>query len=372
MKMSSKHGCHPQNASRWRTAPIGKRGAGTLSALLLCAGIFTAWWASGVGETESQLLEQARQIFEPIRKDLATPGQPLAAELVSLGRVLYFEPRVSLDGTTGCARCHKPELYGTDALERSAGVEGRRNQRNAPTVLNTALQFAQLWDGNRKNVEEQATRSLLGSFGSPDYASAMSKLEALGYGPAFWAAFPGEKQPLTAENWGKAIGAYERTLLTPAPFDAYLHGDSAALSPEAKTGLRKFIALGCSGCHGGVGVGGGMLQKFGLVKDYWLATGSKEIDNGRFEVTREAADRYVFKVPSLRNVAMTPPYFHDGSVGTLDRAVRIMAEVQLGASLSEDDVRALLAFLGSLTGPLPAEFASVPMLPAGTFPPSKP
>jgi cytochrome c peroxidase len=356
-----------------RVAPAGKAAtAAVLSVPLLCVGVFTAWRALGADDPDADLLRQARQIFQPLPKDLASPGQPIAPELVSLGRTLYFEPRVSLDGTTSCARCHKPQLYGTDALDRSVGVEGRRNQRNAPTVLNTALQFTQLWDGNRKSVEEQATRSLLGSFGSPDYATAMNKLEALGYGPAFKAAFPGEKQPLTAQNWGKAIGAYERTLVTPSPFDAYLEGNAAALSPEAKAGLRRFIALGCSACHSGVGVGGGMFQKFGLVKDYWLATGSKEVDNGRFDVTKDPADRYVFKVPSLRNAAMTPPYFHDGSVATLDQAVRIMAEVQLGTSASEKDVHTIVAFLGSLTGQLPAEFASVPTLPASAFSGTKP
>jgi cytochrome c peroxidase len=356
-----------------RVAPAGKAAtAAVLSVPLLCVGVFTAWRALGADDPDADLLRQARQIFQPLPKDLASPGQPIAPELVSLGRTLYFEPRVSLDGTTSCARCHKPQLYGTDALERSVGVEGRLNQRNAPTVLNTAMQFTQLWDGNRKNVEEQATRSLLGSFGSPDYATAMNKLEALGYAPAFKAAFPGEKQPLTAENWGKAIGAYERTLVTPSPFDAYLEGNAEALSPEAKARLRKFIALGCSGCHSGVGVGGAMFQKFGLVKDYWLATGSKEVDNGRFDVTKDPADRYVFKVPGLRNVAMTPPYFHDGSVATLDQAVRIMAEVQLGTSPSEEGVRAIVAFLDSLTGQLPAEFASVATLPAGVFPATKP
>jgi cytochrome c peroxidase len=343
-----------------------------LSVPVLCAGIFTAWWAFGAGDPDAELLRHAQQIFEPLPKDFAGPGQAIAPELVTLGRTLYFEPRVSLDGTTSCAHCHKPQLYGTDALERSVGVEGRVNQRNAPSVLNTALQFAQLWDGNRKSVEEQATRSLLGSFGSPDYATAMKKLEALGYAPAFKAAFPGEENPLTAQNWGKAIGAYERTLATPSPFDAYLEGNGDALSPEAKAGLRKFIALGCSACHSGVGVGGGMFQKFGLVKDYWQATGSKQVDTGRFEVTKQAADRYVFKVPSLRNVAMTPPYFHDGSVAALNQAVRIMADVQLGTSLSDEDLRAIVAFLGSLTGRLPAEFVSVAILPAGAFPGTKP
>src|SRR5262249_39776009 len=152
------------------------------------------------------------------------------------------------------------------------------------------------------------------SFGNPSDEAAMARLKAVpGYADLFAKAFPGEADPVTADNWGKAIGAFERTLITPSPFDAFLTGDDHALSPSAKAGLRTFINVGCAGCHNGVGVGGGMYQRFGLVEDYWKVTASTTIDKGRFEVTRNLADMYVFKVPSLRNVAMTPPYFHDGS-----------------------------------------------------------
>jgi cytochrome c peroxidase len=160
----------------------------------------------------------------------------------------------------------------------------------------------------------------------------------------------------------KAIGAYERSLVTPSPFDAYLGGKVDALSHQQRAGLEKFINLGCAGCHRGEGIGGGMYGKFGVMADYWRATGSKNVDKGRFDVTNDPADMYAFRVPSLRNVAMTPPYFHDGSVASLSEAVRIMAKVQLSADLSEEDTRNVVAFLGSLTGKLADQFVNAPIL----------
>jgi cytochrome c peroxidase len=198
----------------------------------------------------------------------------------------------------------------------------------------------------------------------------MAKLTAIpGYPALFVRAFPGQADPVTAENWGKAIGAYMRTLVTPSPFDSFLAGDDRALSPAAKAGLQTFMQIGCVGCHNGVGVGGSMYQKFGLVEDYWKATGNSNIDRGRFDVTQNPADMYVFKVPSLRNVAMTPPYFHDGSVSTLPAAVRVMARVQLGRTLTDGEVADLVAFLESLTGRLPDDFATAPRLPAASAKP---
>jgi cytochrome c peroxidase len=313
---------------------------------------------------DSTLLAQARAVFGALPGSMATPDAPTTAPRVALGRALFFDPRVSLDGTVSCARCHQPALYGTDGLALPLGVQSRVNPRNAPTVLNAALQFVEHWRGDRTSVEDQATRALVGpaSFGLPDYATAVVRLKALGYDATFRAVFPGDTQPVTVENWGKAIGAYERTLVTPSPFDAFLGGDAAALDARATAGLRTFMALGCGGCHGGVGVGGGMHQKFGLVKDYWTVTGSTHIDSGRAGVTHDPADLYVFKVPGLRNVAMTPPYFHDGSVPSLGEAVRVMGEVQLGRELTTQDIGDVVAFLQSLTGALPIQFAQAPVL----------
>ena len=319
---------------------------------------------------DDALLNQAQQLFKPLPSDMADKDHPVTPARVELGRKLFFDPRISLDGTVSCARCHAPALYATDGLPKSIGVKDRANPRNAPTVLNAALQFVEHWRGDRENVEDQATKALVGppSFGEPSHAAAMAKIEAIpGYHALFEKAFPGEKNPITPENWGAAIGAYERTLVTPAPFDAYLKGDASALSAQARSGLRKFMETGCTSCHNGVGVGGGMFQKFGLTEEYWKATGSKAIDKGRYDMSKNDADMYVFKVPSLRNVTMTPPYFHDGSVATLGEAVRIMAQVQLGKKLSNEDVSDIAAFLASLTGPLPKDFAVAPTLPAAAF-----
>lgn len=340
-----------------------------LSATLIALGLAGSVLAA---TDDAALLARAGQLFAPLPTHAGSAEHPVSPQRVALGRLLFFEPRVSLDGTTSCARCHQPGLYGTDALPKSIGAAGRVNARNAPTVLNAAMQFSEHWLGDRTDVEDQARRALLGpaSFGNPDFAAAMAKLQAIpGYATLFRDAFPGKADPVTPENWGAAIGAYERTLLTPAPFDAYLKGDTGALTPTAQAGLARFIDTGCANCHNGVGVGGGSFQKFGVMEDYRKATGSQPVDPGRFAVTGQAADRYLFKVPSLRNVAMTAPYFHDGSVATLSEAVRVMARVQLGKTLADGEVEAIVAFLASLTGPLPEDFAVAPVLPPAGFRP---
>ena len=346
--------------------------------VILAVGVVAGVCASVVADddTDRALLERAQQLFKPLPKDAGTAEYPVTPERVALGRALFFEPRVSTDGVISCAKCHQPALYGTDALPRSIGNSGKLLPRNVPTVFNTALQFAQHYGGNRKDVEEQAVKALISplAYGNADYAAFETKLRAItGYRPMFEKAFPGEAEPMTVENWGKAIGAYERVLLTPAAFDRYLQGDSAALRVQAKRGLDKFITVGCVGCHNGVTVGGQMYQKFGVTQDYWIATGSKEIDlfkghdKGRFQDTKNEADAFIFKVQQLRNVAVTPPYFHDGSVADLHDAVRIMAKLQLGRDLGADEVNDIVAFLESLTGDVPEQFASVPALPPAPY-----
>jgi cytochrome c peroxidase len=319
---------------------------------------------------DEQHLADARENFGQLPARFENPDNPITPDKVELGRMLFFEPRVSLDGTVSCARCHQPSLYGIDALPKSFGVQGRQVPRNASTVLNTAGQFVQHFGGNRKDVEEQAWRALIGksSYGNPDLDSAMAKLKAIpGYRPLFEKAFPGQADPITPENWGKAIGAYERTLSTPAPFDRYLAGDTTALTPQQRIGLVKFMNTGCSGCHRGPLLGGTMYQKFGLTMEYWNATGSAEIDKGRFVDTKDEVDAFMFKVPMLRNIARTAPYFHDGSVATLADAVRVMALTQLGRKLSDEDVKDIEHFLESLTGEIPANYREPPVLPPGPF-----
>lgn len=348
------------------------------NALLYSCAIALAAGASllAAEDNEDALLARAQQTFKPLPADAGTPERPLTPERVALGRSLFFETRVSSDGKGSCGGCHNPFLYGTDALPRSVGVGGKVIPRNAPTVFNTALQFVQHYGGNRADVEEQAVKALVSAlaYGNADYAAAEARLRALpGYLIMFEKAFPGEAEPMTAQNWGKAIGAFERTLITPAPFDDYLKGDKAALGAQSKQGLDKFMSYGCSGCHNGVTVGGQMYQKFGLTQNYWELTGSQEIDifkgrdKGRFQDTKNEADAFIFKVQQLRNVAVTPPYFHDGSVAELGDAVRIMGKLQLGRELTDSDVADIVAFLGSLTGDVPAQFAAVPSLPAAAY-----
>jgi cytochrome c peroxidase len=322
-----------------------------------------------VGDDDGELLQQARGIFKPLPKDMATAEFPVTPARVRLGRMLFFEPRISADGTGSCLRCHQPVFYAADALPKSIGIQNKHLPRNAPTVFNAALNTTQHWDGGFANVEDQAKHALLGpGFGNPNYATAVARIKAIpGYSPLFQQAFPRDAEPITEDNWGKAIGAYERTLISPSRFDDYLGGKSDALSAAERTGLRTFIETGCVDCHNGPGLGGLAFRKFGVASDYWKATGSKDIDKGRFGVTNDPADLYKFKVAGLRNVAMTPPYFHDGSVDALSKAVRIMAKVQLDTDLADSNVEQIVTFLGSLTGSTPEGFERAPVLPAGGF-----
>ncbi|UPJ50537.1 c-type cytochrome [Bradyrhizobium sp. 200] len=319
-------------------------------------------------DLDRALLQEARSLFKKLPHDFADSERPLAPERVVLGKMLFFDPRWSVDQNVSCSSCHNPALYGSDALTKSIGVRGRRHARNAPSALNIAGDFAANWRGDRKDVEDQAITAAIGalSTGHTDHVAWIAQIKSIGgYLAMFRRAFPDEDDPITPTNLSLAIGAYERTLATPGPFDAYLDGNILALTSQARLGLRTFVDVGCAACHNGAGVGGAIFQKFGAQMDYWLATGSKDIDKGRFDVTKDDADLYVFKVPGLRNVAMTPPYFHDGSVATLPDAVRVMARVQLGRTLADEDVDGIVAFLKSLTGELPKDFSTMPTLPAG-------
>ncbi len=323
---------------------------------------------------DRHLLERAQALFQPLPSDMATPEFPTTKERVALGRSLFFDTRFSIDGNLGCVTCHQPSLYGTDGRPRSIGVKGRPHPRHAPTVLNAPLQFVIHWRGDRVDAEDQVAQSLLSPItsGQPDEKALLARVNSIpGYAPLFKQAFPTDPEPVSRKNMALAVGAFERTLVTPSRFDDYLKGNVSALSASEQAGLAKFIDTGCIACHNGAGVGGAMYQKFGVLEEYWKATRSDPIDKGRAEVTNNDADLYMFKVPSLRNVAMTPPYFHDGSVATLPEAVKVMARVQLGATLEDNDVTEIVSFLASLTGPLPQDFATVPVLPAGSVPPAQ-
>jgi cytochrome c peroxidase len=339
----------------------------SISCLAIALGFYLGTPAAVWAADNDPLLKAAREHFAPLPKTMATAERPVTPALVELGRALFFDPRMSVDGTASCARCHQPAFYGADALAKSHGNHDKLNFRNAPTVLNAALQVKQHWVGDREDVEEQATKALTGpaSFGNPNFDVPMARIKTIaGYLPMFQAAFPNDGDAMTPANWGRAIGAYERTLVSRARFDDFLEGKPDALSGAEREGLQAFIDTGCIVCHNGVGIGGGEFKKFGVIEDYWKATGSKEIDEGRYLASKNPDDKYVFKVPSLRNVAMTGPYFHDGSVGSLADAVRTMARLQLGVTAGDKEVRAIVAFLASLTGTLPDNFATSPQLPA--------
>ncbi len=327
-------------------------------------GTVIAFNISFAGDVE--LLKKARQYFTPLPELFPSDENPLTPEKIKLGKILFYEKRVSIDGTTSCAKCHPIGYYGTDKLPKSRGNFSKENPRNAPTVLNSAGQITQHWIGDRKDVEDQAKRALLGkgSFGAPSYEWVEQKLKGIkGYKELFKKAFPEDKNPITVDNYAKAIGAWERTLSTPSRFDKFLNGHVSALTKQEKRGLDTFISIGCASCHTGSLVGGTMYQKFGLLEPYWKYTKSKKIDEGRFNVTKKEEDKYVFKVPPLRNVEMTAPYFHDGSVKDLKKAIWIMGKVQLGKDLSKQQVEDIEAFLKSLTGNLSEDLKTIPIMP---------
>jgi cytochrome c peroxidase len=306
--------------------------------------------------TSDRTREDFGSLFAPPLQS-ATPAQ-VADSQAMLGRALFWDARTSASGGVACASCHASADWSADRRRFSIDAKDKPTSRHSQPVFNATAQVSLRWTGDRADGAAQAEGSLTGSMGFPDKAAALAKLKELGYEAAFEAAFPGEAMPLNAANYGRALQAYERTLVTPAPFDRFLAGQDDALSPLQKRGLRAFVANGCVACHNGALLGGQQFQKFGVTKDYWSETGSEHIDEGRFLNTHNAADKYVFRVAMLRNVAKTAPYFHDGSVATLDGAVRVMARVQLGRNLPDDEVRSIVAFLESLTGEVPAHYAA--------------
>ena len=321
---------------------------------------------SFAGNEDDLLLTQAKQIFGLLPQVIGSEKNPVTPEKVRLGKILFYETRISVDGTVSCARCHPIDLYAADGLKKSIGNNCKINPRNAPTVFNAAGQISAHWIGNRVDVEDQAKQAMTGppSFGMPSYEAVEKRLKEIkGYGPLFKEAFPEDKDPVTVDNFAKAVGAFERTLVTPSRFDAFVKGELTALSDNQKRGLKTFIQTGCIACHSSAYVGGQMYQKFGIVEPYEQYTKSKEVDEGRYVVTKNENDKYVFKVPILRNVEMTSPYFHDGSVDHLYDAVRIMGKIQLAKTLPDQQIGDIIIFLKSLTGQIPDDILKVPLLP---------
>jgi cytochrome c peroxidase len=320
----------------------------------------TAEPAKPAGPDREALRSSARSIFGTLPDIAESAANPVTDAKVRLGATLYLDPRLSKNHDISCNSCHDLARFGVDGEPTSPGHRGQRGARNSPTVYNAALHLAQFWDGRAADVEEQAKGPVLNpiEMAMPSEEAVVEVLRSIpGYAPLFAAAFPGEKQPITYDNMARAIGAFERTLMTPSRFDAFLDGQDAALSDAELAGLATFLDAGCTACHLGPAVGGRSYQKLGAVKPFPTE------DPGRFAVTQEEADRGAFKVPSLRNVEKTGPYFHDGSVTSLQEAIRIMAEHQLGRSLTPEQVRSLEVFLVALTGTPAPESLRPPPLP---------
>ena len=297
-----------------------------------------------------------RALFSPLPATSIDVNNHLTSKRIALGKKLYFEKKLSKAQDLSCNSCHDLNNFGVDNQKTSLGFNGQRGGRNSPTVYNAALHFAQFWDGRAKDVEEQA----LGPIMNPVEMAMPSEKEVIDrlltdsvYISQFKEAFPDESEALNFKNIGKAIGAFERTLITPSKFDEYLNGDEKALSEDAIRGLKAFRDTGCVACHNGSTLGGQMFQKLGIVKPFPTS------DLGRYEVTKLDSDKLIFKVPSLRNVSKTAPYFHDGSIQTLEEAVKLMGEHQLGAKMDERKIKDIVAFLNSLTGEIPIT-ASLP------------
>ncbi|MBU1236123.1 MAG: cytochrome-c peroxidase [Gammaproteobacteria bacterium] len=287
------------------------------------------------------------------------PPAPLQSpEKVALGKSLFQDVRLSRDNTLSCAGCHDLATFGHDARRFSLGVGGKKGNVNAPSVFNSGLSFVQFWDGRAASLEEQVAGPLHNPVEmASDWENAVRKLEADdAFRSAFQHTYP---NGITPENVADAIATFERSLLTEdAPFDRYLRGDQRAIDARAKEGYRRFRDFGCASCHQGANIGGNMFQRFGIMMDYFKDREPEipfaKADLGRFNVTGREEDRYVFKVPSLRNVAETAPYFHDGSVARLEAAVAIMGRYQLGRELSTSEIDLLVSFLKTLTGKRPA------------------
>ncbi len=328
--------------------------------------LFFASVSASAAEDDA-LISRASQILGPLPASMPSPENPITPEKVKLGKILFYEPRISIDGTVSCSKCHPLALYAADGLRKSVGHNCTENPRNDPTVFNAASQISEHWIGNRTSVEDQAKQAVIGppAFGMPSYDSVEKVLRSYPeYEALFKAAFPSDKEPGTVDNFAKAVGAFERTLITPAPLDAFLKGGKDAMTEQQKKGLGTFIEQGCVGCHSSPFVGGQMYQKFGMFEPYQKYTKSAKLDDGRYAVTKNESDRFVFKVPVLRNVAMTLPYFHDGSIDKLADAVWIMGKVQLGKDLPKGQVQDIVAFLHALTGKIPDDVMTVPLLPS--------
>lgn len=320
---------------------------------LLLYYVFSVPHDAGIPESSTQVQNSALSLEANIGREPLLPlppAPPLPPEQVDLGNRLFHDPRLSHDNSISCASCHDLSKGGTDQSRFSVGINGTVGKVNAPTVFNSGLNVAQFWDGRAKSLEEQAS----GPVNNPaemgsSWAEVIGKLRMDNeYQALFQRVYP---DGMNAANIAKAIATFERSLRTPnSRFDRYLRGEKNVLSEDELKGYRRFVNYGCVSCHQGAGIGGNMFQRFGVMADFFKGRPPTMADQGRFNVTGLEEDRHVFKVPSLRNVAVTFPYFHDGSAKTLSDAVKVMGKYQLGKALSEEDVHLIVAFLHTLSG----------------------
>lgn len=314
----------------------------------------------------SDLRDEALEYFKPLPSTVPAMNEnPITPEKIDLGKALFFDPRMSASGVFSCNSCHNLATGGDDNMPTSIGHGWQKGPRNSPTALNAVFNEAQFWDGRAPDLAAQAKGPVQAGVemaNTPE--NVIATLNSMPqYQEWFQASFPDEADPVTFDNFAKAIEAFEATLITPAPFDAYLNGNEAALSAEQQEGLALFMDKGCTACHAGINVGGEGYYPFGLIEKPGADVLPPD-DKGRFAVTETADDEYVFRASPLRNIDQTAPYFHSGKVWDLKVAVQIMAESQLGEELTDMEADKIVAFLGSLTGELPK--VEYPVLPAET------
>ena len=317
------------------------------------------------GCARKSVIEDAElRAFAPLPASLPAKATGPLDKQVELGRMLFYDARLSRNQMISCNTCHDLAKYGVDGDATSRGFRGQHGDRNSPTVYNAAAHFVQFWDGRAADVEAQAGGPVLNpvEMALPNEGAALAVLQSIPeYVALFQQAFPNDQSPVTYQNMTGAIGAFERGLLTPSRWDKFLAGDRAALTDEEQAGVKTFVDAGCGACHSGALLGGHIYQRIGAAKPY-----PDTSDPGRFKVTKSESDRMMFKVPSLRNIAKTGPYFHNGKVVALSDAVSQMGEYQLGRQLTRGEIASIVTFLNVLTGEIPAQYIQKPNLPPST------
>jgi cytochrome c peroxidase len=315
---------------------------------LICTMALAAGMPVLLGQNVADLREQAKSLFGPLPEKMPGSENDTPAR-IELGKQLYFDNRLSVNDSQSCNTCHRLDenRAGVDNEKTSLGAHGKRGDRNSPTTLNAGFHFAQFWDGREPDLKSQAKGPVLNpvEMAMPAEPAMVAKLSGIDeYKELFGKAFPDAEEPITYDNMAEAIAAFERTLITKDRFDDFMKGDDKALTAKELKGLETFLTIGCITCHMGPVIGGNTYQKVGLIHPY-----ENTEDKGRFVVTKDEADLYKFKVPSLRNIELTAPYLHDGALKTLPGVVWKMGYMQLDKQLTPDEVESIVAFLKSMT-----------------------